>query len=646
MYPSPRSQTTPHRRSHGTCTALLTLLLVASISFAEDTPSRALQDDPQTASSADETTPASTGSSLEAFVATHIGEPSIVPVTSEVFVAVGYDIANVVVVRTPEGNVLIDTGSCTPQAELIREQMAEVVPGPPRAIVYTHGAIEQLGGAGAWVGNEEIPIYGTALLKEEFLRQLVLLQPAELRRGIRQFGMLASEDTRTTTAWGRPPEYSQLEGVPQIRLPNQTFVDQATFTIGGVEFQLYAAPGESPDQLFVWIPSSKTLLAGDNFVSGFPKICGIRGAPQRNADHWIASLDRMRALGAEHLVSAHHLPISGQDEVQAALTAHRDAIQWLRDETMRAINQGESADNFAARIKLPRRLEESPYLTQVTGCVEWAARSLYSSYSGWFDERADMIRPLAPKTAAEREIELMGGADAVFAAANKARAEGDHAWSVHLLAKLQRAGLTAEESDNKETPTAGAGTTTESVNAALADSLDGLAAETEASDVKTYLASMASELRTPIGSREPWPCPSDDTLREVPLEAFFRSMALGLKPEETTDVHETIYVIITDEEREFVLTLRHGILEVVEGSPLPGTPKAVASITTDGLTWRKMCLRVANPTVEIVAGRATVKGSLQMVRRFSNYFACPNEYERPQDARRGLTALMPAKAIP
>lgn len=573
---------------------------------------------------------------LDAYVDEHLGKPSIVTVAPDVHVAVGFDLANVVVVRTAEGNVVIDTGSCTPQAELIREQMAEFAPGPTRAIIYTHGAIEQLGGAGVWKGEEQIPIYGTVQLEEEFLRQLVMLQPSELRRGMRQFAMRVPDGERTATVWGRMPEMSQLVGVPDIRLPNNTFEGETSLVIGGVELQLIAAPGESPDQLFVWLPATRTLLAGDNFVCGFPKICGLRGAPQRNADQWIASLDKMRALGAEHLVSAHHLPISGAEKVQEALTAHRDAIQWLRDETIRAINRGEAADDFAARVKLPTHLEENPYLTQLTGSVAWAARTLYSSYAGWFDERPESIQPVTPTIAARREVELMGGADAVLAAASKARDEGDHAWSVHLLAKLQRAGkATDEDSDANER-----------IARALADSLTSLADETTETDAKAYLTSLAKELLTENEEREPWPCPSDETLREVPLEAFFRSMALGLKSEETQHLHETVYVIITDEERNFVLTIRHGVLEIAEDAPLPGTPPAKASITTDGLTWRKMCLGVANPTVEIVAGRATVKGSLQMVRRFSNYFDCPSDYARPQNTRRELTSVLPAKAIP
>jgi len=573
---------------------------------------------------------------LDDYIGEHIGKPRIVTVAPDVYVAVGFDLANVVVIHTAEGNIVIDTGSCTPQAELIREQMAEFAPGPTRAIVYTQGAIEQLGGAGVWIGQDEVPIYGTVQLEEEFLRQLVVLQPAELRRGMRQFAMQVPDAERTATVWGRLPEASQLVGVPDIRLPNHAFEGETSVVIGGVELQLVAAPGESPDQLFVWLPATKTLLAGDNFVCGFPKICGLRGAPQRNADQWVASLDKMRALGAEHLVSAHHLPISGVDNVQAALTAHRDAIQWLRDETIRAINRGESASDFAARVKLPTHLEENPYLTQLTGSVAWAARTLYMSYAGWFDERPEAIQPVAPTIAARREVELMGGAEAVLAAASKARDEGDHAWSVHLLAKLQRAGVDAVEHEDAN----------DKVDLALADSLTSLADETTETDAKAYLTSLAKELRTENEEREPWPCPSDDTLLQVPLEAFFRSMALGLKTEETQHLHETVYVIITDEERNFVLTIRHGVLEVVEETPLPGTPPARASITTDGLTWRKMCLGVANPTVEIVAGRATVKGSLQMVRRFSNYFDCPSEYERPQNTRRELTSVLPAKAIP
>ncbi|MBX3413975.1 MAG: MBL fold metallo-hydrolase [Pirellulales bacterium] len=616
----------------------MTLLLIGTLSGAVGADEATTTQNEAAAAAIDVADDTAAVVSVDTFLAEHVGEPQIVSVTPEVFVAVGYDLANVVLVRTPEGNVLIDTGSCSPQAALICEQMEEVAPGEVKAIVYTHGGIEQLGGAGVWVANRDVPVYGTRALEEEFLRQFVLLQSAEMRRGIRQFGMLLPEGDRTATAWGRMPEISQLEGVPNIRLPNQTFDDELVFTVGGVEFQLYAAPGESPDHLFVWIPAAKTLIAGDNFVSAFPKICGLRGSPQRNADRWIASLDRMRSLAPEHLISAHHLPISGSAEVLEALTIHRDTIQWLRDATLRAINRGEPVDEFAAKLQLPAHLVESPYLAPVTGCVEWAARTMYSSYVGWFDERPESLQPVAPSVAAQREIEMMGGADVVLAAANQAREQGDAAWAVHLLSKLERAGIDHDAAEDVATEQA--------VHTSLAASLEGLAEKTQATDAKTYLASMATELRSGGWQNQPWPCPSDETLRQVPLEAFFRAMALSLKSDETADIHETYYVLISDEQRNFVLTLRYGVLEVAEGAPLPGTPRAQASITTDGLTWRKMCLGVANPTVEIMSGRAQVKGNLQMVRRFARYFDCPNKYERATASQSELTSIAPTNPIP
>lgn len=41
------------------------------------------------------------------------------------------------------------------------------------------------------------------------------------------------------------------------------------FTEGGVIFELYHAPGETVDQLIVWLPQERTLLPADLFYAGF-----------------------------------------------------------------------------------------------------------------------------------------------------------------------------------------------------------------------------------------------------------------------------------------------------------------------------------------------------------------------------------------
>ena len=47
--------------------------------------------------------------------------------------------------------------------------------------------------------------------------------------------------------------------------PTILFDENYEFTLGGVEFQLFSTPGETPDHLTVWLPAYKIAFIGDNY---------------------------------------------------------------------------------------------------------------------------------------------------------------------------------------------------------------------------------------------------------------------------------------------------------------------------------------------------------------------------------------------
>ena len=53
--------------------------------------------------------------------------------------------------------------------------------------------------------------------------------------------------------------------------PDTTFKDELKIKISGIDIELYHAPGETNDQLFVWLPKHKSLMPGDNIYKTFPK---------------------------------------------------------------------------------------------------------------------------------------------------------------------------------------------------------------------------------------------------------------------------------------------------------------------------------------------------------------------------------------
>ena len=105
--------------------------------------------------------------------------------------------------------------------------------------------------------------------------------------------------------------------------------------VGGMDLELFPIPGETDDQLAVWWPTKKVLVAGDDIYEAFPNLYTIRGTAYRDVMTWVESLDRMRDQGAELLIPMHTAPIQGAAQVEETLRIYRDGIQFVHDQTVR-----------------------------------------------------------------------------------------------------------------------------------------------------------------------------------------------------------------------------------------------------------------------------------------------------------------------
>ena len=54
----------------------------------------------------------------------------------------------------------------------------------------------------------------------------------------------------------------------------------------GLDVVLHHIPGETDDQIGLYIPRDKAFLCGDDFYKAFPNIYTIRGATARDAVDW------------------------------------------------------------------------------------------------------------------------------------------------------------------------------------------------------------------------------------------------------------------------------------------------------------------------------------------------------------------------
>jgi alkyl sulfatase BDS1-like metallo-beta-lactamase superfamily hydrolase len=523
-----------------------------------------------------------------------IGPPRVLTVTDRVLVAVGYDLANTILIRTAVGNVIVDAGMSPARAAPVRDALLAAAPGPVVALIYTHSHIDHVGGASVWA-SPATDIWATEAFVPHFIKQYGAFRAAEGRRGASQFGRHVAEADLPCSALGRRPDLDAA-ATTGARLPTRTFRGARDLEIGGVKIHLREAHGETHDHLFVHLPDDGVLLAGDNFYQAFPNLYTLRGTTPRPIDAWIASLDAMRRLAPDHLVPSHTLPVSGRDVVAGALTRYRDAIQWVRDGVVRLANAGRSVDQIVEELGLPPAIAGAAELAELYGQVDWSARAIYNERLGWFDERPETLYPLARADRASRLIDAMGGPQAVL---TRIDAADDPRWAVELLAVLRDAG--------------------EPVAPRLADALEVLATDVGNSNGRAYLLEEAHALRSGRTAL-PTPPPDPALLDALPVAHFFEVMATRLDPGLARDVHESVRFEFSDTGERFVLTIRYGIAELVVGDPLPGTPEPLAVVRTTTATWRRLAVGLEGPLPAVAAGRLVVDGDAIAFRTFSERF--------------------------
>jgi len=352
----------------------------------------------------------------------------VIRVTDGVYVAVGYSASNVIVLQGDGGSIIVDTSTDPAAARAIKTAFGSLLSEPVRAIIYTHSHPDHTGGARVFAGSDHPEIYSH--------QRLVAAVPdigRAGRDGGDQFGMALPESLYINAGvqmeFGRVTPPTREGYLP----PTRTFSgDQQVLTVAGVRLQLLYTPGETADAISVWLPDKRVLMPGDDFLRAFPNVSPIRGARLRNPEDWIASLEKMIDLGAEYVVPSHTRPVVGGSAARAALTAYRDGIKSILDQTIAGMRQGERPDELVQHVKVPPNLAANPYLQEFYGSVEWTVRGIYADRAGWFDGNATRLSPLPESVRAAKLVGLIGGPDQVLARAREALAAREFVWAAEL----------------------------------------------------------------------------------------------------------------------------------------------------------------------------------------------------------------------
>jgi alkyl sulfatase BDS1-like metallo-beta-lactamase superfamily hydrolase len=350
--------------------------------------------------------------------ATDQDEPKVVKINDAIYMAPTS--GNVFLVNTPAGSVVIDTAS-SDQAPEAKKLLSAEQHGPVKYIVLTHGHADHIGGISLWKES------GTEIIAQrnyvEFVNYVARLE-----------GFFVP---RNAVAFNRPShEVGAWAGNYGAKIdPTILFDEKYDFSVGGIKFELFSTPGETPDHLTVWIPAYKVAFMGDNYAgvgipepNSFPNLYAIRGTKPRWALDWIKSIDTVLALKPEILLNGHGDPIIGNAEITRRLTRYRDAILYVHDEVVKGMDSGKDVYALMQEIKLPARFN----LSEVFGKVSWSVRGIYDGYAGWFDANPSTMYEVPPSSVYPDLVKLAGGPESLVRLALEKVDAGKPVEALHL----------------------------------------------------------------------------------------------------------------------------------------------------------------------------------------------------------------------
>lgn len=402
--------------------------------------------------------------------------PKIIQVTDRVYMATGYALANMIFVVTDDGVVVVDTTESPAIARDVLGEIRKVTDKPITHVIYTHFHGDHINGTRALMGDRPQIIAQELHLPEiEKYRQLAFYNR---RLNGQQFGWSLPPDQRGVTL-APEAEQSIIGYVP----PTITFDKQYSFETGGVTFELYHAPGETADHLFVWMPDEKVLMPGDLYYNSFPMLASPM-KPDRPIASWAESLERMREFDAEYLVPSHSEPVIGREAIDDLLQNYAAAIRFLNAETIKGLNAGYSLEQIRQRIKLPKELADKPYLRPLYGRIEWAINGAYRNYTGWYDFNPTHLNPGPEIEFKQALVEAAGGAAPLVDKATQALADKNY----QLVLELTDVALAGEPKN-------------ESAHALRAEALDKLAAAAISGVEQNIYRAAAQEHRKQAGDK-------------------------------------------------------------------------------------------------------------------------------------------------
>ena len=334
------------------------------------------------------------------------------------FVFQANDISNAYLVTTSDGDLMINTGFMD-NAERTQRLLAPHRTGSLAFIILTQSHADHFGGLPGFLEEGTQVVGGPGF--NEALADMTGLQPF--------FGV------RTMKLWGSTLKRGGAsKPVPEV-VPDILVDRKLTIELGGRTFEIISTPeGETVDGLTVWMPKERIAFTGNLFGPvwlSMPFLNTLRGDKPRLVRNYLKSLETVRDLGAEIVVTGHGDAIVGKDRIRADLDKLHAAVSYVRDYTLEGMKAGKDVHTLMREFAWPEGLEIGEY----HGKASWAVKSIWREYSGWLHyEDGTTALYGVPRSSVDADIaELAGGANRIAVRAREKMEEGKPLEALHLV---------------------------------------------------------------------------------------------------------------------------------------------------------------------------------------------------------------------
>lgn len=520
----------------------------------------------------------------------------IIKVTDGVYVAIGYGLANSVLLEGIDGVVIVDTLESVEAATPVKQAFDRITSKPVKAIIYTHYHSDHIGGAGVFAENNNVDVYTQDETVEE-LNRVAMVSSAIYERSMAMYGSFLTTPPFMNDGIG---PFLYLNNSTQVAYipPNKTFSDETLkVTIEGLNIELIPTPGETNGEIAVWLPDKGVLIGADTYYKSFPNLYSIRGTKFRSPENWASSVELLRRLQSEYLIPCHTRPIIGSQKINKVLSNYRDAIQYVHDQTLSGMNKGLTPDELVKTVKLPAHLANKPYLREFYGNVQWSIRNIFSGYLGWFNGNATYLFPLSLTEKARRVARLAGGETALLMKTKEAFEQGDYQWVLELTDQLLLLPSYREEAMYMKSR-----------------SLWSLGLKQGNAPARNYYLTQALKV---AGKLTIPPLEADESIfLNLEIMTILKLMAINLNPKKSSNIYMAAKFDFTDLNEIYSVNVRRGVA-IVEPYILD---KFDFTIICSSIVWKEIIGKFIKPREALLSGDLKVDGSIVEFYTFLNLF--------------------------